>query len=365
MSRIAIVCAYNTRNCGMYSVDRAAGHVFDALGLPYELCVTQDRTRVGALRFRLIRTPEELRGYRAVVYWGDFLNNPMWGALHYAPKERGRHRVEADAEALENWRRLYLRAGEALPDRVPIHSFGGCYIGMTPFVRDAASASAMDYFLRRAGRVVARDPASLGELQAVPAAADRPPLLGFDCASLMRTRGPARWRGPWFAYSFGRGLTEAQGRTLVRAVERASGLRGVSVPWLTVGAGRRFRHARFLANLAWMRHARFCLTDTYHFAINAMSQGTLPVCVLRDEGPPPLTALNELKKQALYGMVGLQPALLRIAGQPQGPVEPPVLQETAEAAARVWRERGRDLDWRAGFLERQAALREQVRGALA
>jgi hypothetical protein len=55
------MCAYNPHNSGMYSVDLSARQYFTALGVDHELCVSQNRTRVGVLRYRLVRSADELR----------------------------------------------------------------------------------------------------------------------------------------------------------------------------------------------------------------------------------------------------------------------------------------------------------------
>ena len=85
-------------------------------------------------------------------------------------------------------------------------------------------------------------------------------------------------------------------------MEQLTGWRGVAIPWLKQRWPRRFTHTRFAASLLLMRHARFCLTDTYHFVLNSLSQGSLALCVVRDE-PPTASTLNELVEERQSGQL--------------------------------------------------------------
>lgn len=359
LRKIAVICAHNVRNSGMYSVDLGARHFFDKLGLTHDLFVTQKRPRLGALRHRLVRSLEELRGYDTIVYWGDFLNNPMWGQADYALRDIKRHGVEDLGQAYENWQRLYLPDESTLPASTRVLALGGCFIGMEAALADASVSESLRRFVQRSEAVVVRDPASFGRLSEATQA-DPHVSLGFDCASLMRSRAPAQWRGPYFAYSFGRALTAENASELVRHVERLTKLRGVPIQWLGRTWPKRFTHTRFVANLALMRHARFCLTDTYHFALNSMSQGSLPVCIVRDE-PPASSTLNELKKSVLLGMVGLDRAVIHIAGETKREVPQASLPHVAQKVVDTVSATPAHSDWRAGYTDRQRAFEAQLR----
>ena len=342
----------------MYSVDLGARDFFKRLGVEYDLFVTQERLRVGALRYRLLRELDELRGYDTIVYWGDFLNNPMWGQSDYAQRDVTRHGVGSLSEGFDNWRRLYLPNQDTLPDSTRVLALGGCFIGMDGALADASLKASLRQFIRRSTAVVVRDPASF---EMLPGATDADPhvSLGFDCASLMRSPRQAWWRGPYFAYSFGRALSSENASELVRRVEGLTKLRGVPIQWLGQTRPKRFRHARFAANLALMRHARFCLTDTYHFAMNSMSQGSLPVCVVRDEPAVPST-LNELKKTMLIRMVGLGRAVMHAPGETMQPVSNGVLLEIAQKVAETVCSTHVGSDWRAGYTDRQRDFEAQL-----
>lgn len=283
----------------------------------------------------------------------------MWGQADYALREVAHHGVENLRTGFENWRRLYLPDECELPPSTRVLALGGCFIGMESCLIDASVGASLRQFVRRATAVVVRDPASFDRLSAATGA-DPHVNLGFDCASLMRTRAPARWRAPYFAYSFGRALTPEDARELVQRVERQTGLRGVRIQWLGKTWPKRFTHARFVANLTLMRHARFCLTDTYHFALNSMSQGSLPVCIVRDE-PASASTLNELKKSMLLRMVGLDHALMHIPGETLQPLPQGTMSEQAQRVAGAVSRIDVHGDWRAGYTDRRRQFETQIR----
>jgi len=301
--KYAIFCAFNPKNSGMYSVDLAARSFFSDRGFSFDLCVTQGAAGLGDLRFRKIDDTKQLRDYGAIVFWGDFQNNPMWGRRYFPFQEIKHGRARSPEHAFNIWRDTYLRIHRVLPDSTRIHSIGGCFLGAHPYLDDPETATAMHEFLERTDDIVVRDPESLQCLLDFRKAGACDISLGFDVASLLH---PVAHRTPqggdYFVYAFARTLNEADGHCLAKAVGRVTGLRPVSIDWLTSRWPRHFTHRAFRRNLALMRGAAFAITDVYHFAINCMVQGTVPVCLsLRsneDRG-----ALTEHKKELLYRMI--------------------------------------------------------------
>jgi hypothetical protein len=353
------MCAYNPHNSGMYSVDLSARQFFTGLGIDFELCVSQNRTRVGALRYRLVRSPDDLRHLDTLVYWGDFQNNPMWGRFEYPQREQQKHAVTDPEQGFDNWRDLYLRIGDRLPPSTRVLSVGGCFIGMEAGMAGDGVADEVRGFLRRASAVVVRDPLSHRTLSSFDPKASAV-ALGFDCASLLNAGPPPQRRGSYFAYSFARSLDPEAARTLVARTERETGWRGVAIDWLRRRGSRHLVHPRFRLNLTLMRFAQFCLTDIYHFAINSLTQGTLPICVVRSDAALNST-LNEAKKAAMMQMVGLDEALVRLPGAPLEPVALDALNGAAERTAAVRSRIGQRADWRGGFVSRRDDLRRQLR----
>lgn len=368
MRRAAIVCAFNPRNSGMYSVDLAVDPVLRGLGWSPRPHVSQNRTRVGRLRFELLRDPRQLQGHQALVYWGDFQNNALWALESYVDRERRLHGVRDPAEALANWQSLYLPDPAQLPDDLRVVAAGGCFLGLQGALRERPElAQASARFLQRCDAVIVRDTGSQRAVQRLGQACDLEPRglqLGFDCASLADWPAPSRWRGGWFAHAFGRGLPPDDAARLVAEVERTTGLRGLAIDWLIQRRPRRLSDLGFRWHRRLMRHARFCLTDTYHFALNAMGLGSLPIMVGRAAGPSHST-LNEAKKQILYAMVRLGAARLELSGPAQAATRAEELGQAAERIAELARELAPDPAWREGFLACRQRMAERLAEALA
>ncbi len=295
---IGVICAHNPRNSGMYCVDLAAKHYFSTLNTPFDLLLTQGRDRIGGLRYRMVGSPEDLRRYSTIVYWGDFLNNPMWGQRDYP----GRNNAHGNPSTEQEWAELYLGIKNHLPDARVIVA-GGCALGARSHIKDAELHSNYLQFLRTADAVILRDSASIAEINSIYN--DNSNLhLGFDCASILREFKNDQARGRYFAYSFHRSLTSSESDQLVRSVERQTGLKGMPVNWLRNEWPRPIYHWRLASQLGLMRHARFCITDIYHFSICAMTQGTPTVCISKPEETVDHT-LNESKKRVLFDMIKL------------------------------------------------------------
>lgn len=298
-ARTGVICASNPRNSGMYCVDKAARRYFRSIGQPFDLIITQGRPGIGDLRYRMIRDASALMDYDTLVYWGDFLNNPMWGINEYS-----RTRWTAGHEAaLEEWMSLYLRARHRHP-HLRVVVAGGCALGASSHLQDPNLSALYREFLDSAEAVILRDPDSV-EIAREHGSSNAPIKLGFDCASLLQPFEPAQWRGSYFAYSFHRSLDQDEAQAMVATVERQTGLRGVRIDWLHNRWPRRLFHLRLHSQLALMRHARFCLTDIYHFSVCAMTQGTAALCFSKGEQEVNST-LNERKKALLFDMIGLR-----------------------------------------------------------
>lgn len=308
MTATAVISAFNPLNCGMYSVDLAAEQFFGELQLPVTHLVSQERLRTGRLRFRLLRSPAELAAYDNIVYWGDFLNNPMWGERDYVPREL-KHGWSRSADAArEQWRMLYLEARHHAP-RARIFAIGGCFLGA-----DAATArplgDGLRGFLDSAALVTPRDGRSLDIVRAM--APDARIEEGMDCAWLLAPPPAGRARGPgYFACFLGRTL-EAGDRGFLDELGHRTGLKPVWLDWLRLGkspwlADRRFRRMRRL-----LAGARFVVTDTYHLSINALNCATPVVCLFDGSRQVQDGTLGDYKKLALMEQLGLADWLLEV-----------------------------------------------------
>lgn len=348
MPSIAVICAHNPRNNGMYCVDWAARRYFGSLGCPYDLCITQGRTHIGALRYHLVKRAEDLAGYDTVVYWGDFLNNPMWGTRDYIGRTtRTRHPVPSD---LEEWIALYLDLKSVLPQIRTVVA-GGCALGAgSPLASSPELAGAFRRFLDQVDRIIVRDPGSFETLSGMGVSEDKL-SLGFDRASLLRPFAPARWKGRYFVHSFHRTLKPKEAGPLIERIESLTGLKGIPIRWLKNKWLRPIYQGKLSLQMMLMRHARFCISDIYHFSICSMVQGTPAYCLTKPESNIQTTT-NEVKKRFLYQMVDLPEFLIEWA---------PGWERAVDERFGAWQEERVPLEgWETGFTASQHRLRSQL-----
>jgi hypothetical protein len=298
---IGVICAYNPRNSGMYTVDEAAHRYFSKKNSPFELIVTQGRDRIGGLRYRMTRDINDLRRYHTIVFWGDFLNNPMWGLDSYP----GRRSVAGQRSTTEEWLTIYLDLKKHLPD-TRIVVAGGCALGASKFLSsDEDLRTRYANFIQSADAVILRDPGSLALIQREALNPGPHVQLGFDCASLLKPFAPSQHRGRYFAHCFHRSLRPKEAQEVVRFVEELTGLRGIHINWLKNQWPRPTFHWRLNGQRALLRHAQFCISDIYHLSICSMNEGTPALCMSKAEKEVDST-LNESKKKLLFKMIDLE-----------------------------------------------------------
>ena len=83
MKDVAVVTAHNPRNAGMLSVDLAAEHFFGESGTTWDMFKSHNAAPEGADSFagqkiKILADVEQLKDYRVIVYWGDFINSPVY-----------------------------------------------------------------------------------------------------------------------------------------------------------------------------------------------------------------------------------------------------------------------------------------------
>lgn len=352
MSRIGVISAFNPYNYGMYSVDLAAHHFFGQLNQAFTPIVTQRRTRVGRLSFELVRDPAQLGAFDTLVYWGDFLNNPMWGAGDYGPREISRHRARDAAQAWADWLALYLQAKQRHP-HLRVYALGGCFLGAD----DPSLAHARDAlreFVVTAELVAPRDPRSFEFLRSL--APQGPLIQGMDNAWLLPfdpAPGPAT--PGHFVHFFGRTLRRAP-KAFIDDISRTTGLRPVRVDWMN------WRRPRFVAHWNFMRmhraiaSARFVVTDAYHLVINSLNRRVPVVCLYDAEQSASDGSCADAKKRILMEQLGLQAWLVDVqAGEPLDQRVLQSLQQLSDADA--------ETAWE-GIDQRRAAYRSVLSSAL-
>lgn len=311
MPGIAVISAFNPYNYGMYSVDLAGHQFFRELGVPFTPMVTQNRTRTGNLRFELVRDPAKFAEFDAVVYWGDFLNNPMWGALDFVEREAKRHQVRDPQKAWENWCALYLdlkRRHAALR----VFAIGGCFLGADgpALLRGRAQ---FEEFVQGADLVTPRDDRSLEIVRQLAPRGNVQP--GMDCAWLLRfPPRPDLGDSSYFVCFLGRTLRR-KNQKFIGELACRTGLRPIRVDWMNL------RRPRFIAQWNFERMhrliagARFVVTDTYHLTVNALNRGVRTVCLYDAEQSETDGTCGDAKKHALLQQAGMTTMLVDVGGQ--------------------------------------------------
>lgn len=316
MTTVHVVSAYNPCNAGMYSVDIAAQQFFEDVGLNTYFFETQrhrlwnKRAPMGRYRTSFERDAQRLVEADVLVYWGDFLNNPLYGSGDFLLRDVGfRHSTNA-REAFAKWKELFLLHGiERGATRVVAASgnFQDCGVVLSTFSQDQQDEIA-SCFRKNFSAIFPRDPASTQALRvAIPDAAQGMVSTGLDAAFLF---SPERafpvlssvQENGTFCYFFGRSQLQGQD-ALIERLSRETGLRPVALT-LWHKLSRRRGDLQFMKLLQTIRAASFTITDTYHCAINAMTLAR-PVIGLGRAPTGELTTLNESKKRTLFQMLGL------------------------------------------------------------
>lgn len=314
---IAVICAYNPANAGMYSVDLAAWKYFSERECDFDLFVPQfwsrrparianrlglyklvrERKQSHGLTYSLLFDPAQLSTYSHVVYWGDFTNNPAYGANDFVNWHMKFGYASSRAAAFEKWKSLCALTGGKPAERVISagQNFQNDYGAQEQDFSDVFASLATNF-----DHVLPRDPFSVANLSAMLPEDRRGHVeQGLDCAFLLEGDAERNETGT-FCFHFGRsGFTDVTG--LIRVVEAETGLRPVHLKdWFRLSGDTE------IADFARMRQemlaARFVLTDTYHVCVNALAQGVPTFCLGR------LTAgqsgtLGDFKKKVLFDMM--------------------------------------------------------------
>ena len=251
----AVICAPNPKSAGMYSVDMAGHNFFAAHQVSPDFFVTQLRERIGRLKFKKIRTADDLKKYKRIVYWGDYQNNPMWGHKDFSRREVKNGDFGTVEEAFKFWRKFYLELGKKLSDSTKIYSIGGCYLGMLQHLEKPEVKDSLEYFLTRSDGVVVRDQESYRLLKSSFSSDITNSInLGYDVASLLNAKTrKKKSKQPYFVFSFGRsGLNASDIDHLNRGIELKLGIKAIPINWLRpepLFGSRKFFNSEFYSLL--------------------------------------------------------------------------------------------------------------------
>lgn len=318
--KIAVICAYNPANAGMYSVDQSARAFLSDRDCDVDLFVaharcdrparianrlrlyrlTRPQVTAHGMRYRLYFDPAQLSGYSHVVYWGDFTNNPVYGDRDFTNWDRRFTYSRTRPAAMARWKSLYALTGGKPAARVVSagQNFQNDYRACGQDFGDVFAALGAHF-----DHILPRDPYSVTNLSGMLGPQARVRVeQGLDCAFLLQSDAAPADTGT-FCHHFARsGFDDVAG--LVRSVEAATGLRAVHLDkWF------RLPDATAAADFAAMRQAilgaRFVLTDTYHVCVNALTLGVPTYCLGRATAVQ-IGTLGDFKKKVLFDMMGAQ-----------------------------------------------------------
>lgn len=285
MKDIAIICAHNPgqRNLGMYSVDLAARDFFSRFDVSYDLVKFVGDVKVGPLRYRKVHDYSELNNYRAVLFWGDFQQNPLWGQSNFAARLQKEHRGLSREKAQAKWWNNFLLENMQTPAKQQVYSIGNCFLGSSEFF---TSTGELDHYRACLSRFDGICPRDVESYQILKEELQLENIIkgGVDCATLRSPIGHGSvGHGNYFSYSLRRTIKDpAVIRKVVNSVETQTGLRGVPIRWLRskyakynpIGVDQCFKKC-----VHKICGGKFFLTDIYHATINAVCEGVPVVCI--------------------------------------------------------------------------------------
>lgn len=311
--RIAVICAYNNRNCGMYSVDLAAKYFLGSLGCDYTLFVAhqkkgRDGKSLGKLQYKILENLQQLDDYSLILYWGDFINNPVYGSEDFPKRELEWGLANSRLEAYEKWKKIFLLKGYKRKQKVI--SVSNNFQNILPCLQSLHSADRedilgayrnnFDLFLPRDGLshkcMITASPDMHGKVD-----------FGVDAAFLLDPYAiyPELQQvgsSNTFAYYFARSRLSNIPRLLMM-IWLKTGCRPVPVKnWLKMNI--RNPDETYFNAMSKIKSAKFIVSDTYHCLINSMNLDKNVIGIGRKVDSQDGT-LGDFKKKILFDDYGL------------------------------------------------------------
>jgi hypothetical protein len=315
--RVAAITAWNPGNAGMYSVDRAALDFFRYLDVDVTYFVPQTGApvlpglsttnlgkwlpharsfRSGDLSMMLLENAEQLREFDVVVYWGDFLNNPVYGRGDFCNRDVLLRHSTTKRNATDKWFQIFTGSGVNGPKLISAgnnfqHEF-----------RADWDLSAIREILKRFSHVFPRDHYSTRNLlRHADQSSSGKISQGLDMA-LLQSEPPREQKRFGFSYFFGRSIA-GQCDPLISEIAAVTGEQARPLQnWHTLRRWK--REARFLALRQQIASSAFCVTDTYHVAVNCLA-AAIPVIGLGMQVNEQVGTLGDFKKMEFFKMFDL------------------------------------------------------------
>lgn len=292
-------------NSGMYSVDSAAIKLFESLQLDFEILTTQnDEYELLGRKSRLIHSTNELYDYTHIVYWGDFINNPLYAITDFAMRDVKRKISKNSSIAFDRWSHLFaLQSFDK--KHLKILSVGNnfhfelndfpkpSFFKRTDFRSKALEAlrSIEDRF----DLILPRDNHSKENLTKYFLDENHHKIQeGLDCAFLLEDQKAVIKKNQITIYFFRSALSSLE--SIPEQIKKIYNYSVLNNPWLNLPNNRQESFEHYTND---MRESLFTITDTYHFAINSLRLGTMSICIGRKENEQ-VGTLGDFKKKKLY-----------------------------------------------------------------
>lgn len=302
--RYAVVCAAHGGNSGMYSVDKGAENFFGAHGADYEMFVSQKDYRYRSLSYSTLNSISDLRDFTHVVYWGDFINNPVYGYHGYPWRAKKWGLAKSREDAIDEWHRLFNPP--EMPSHQKIISAGANFQhDFNEYGYRFNPKTVFNNIEKTFHTLFLRDDASHQSLSRQVSFDYLPQVRsGVDCAFLQAApEGGGRMDPPSFVYFFRRsGIDNVP--EVVKEIERSTGFRGIDLSgWLGLKSGK--WESSFAEMRETINSSKFVVSDTYHLCVNALQLGRPVIGVGRAQSHQRGT-LGDFKKRVLFRMFNLE-----------------------------------------------------------
>jgi len=315
MTKVAVVTAFNPSNAGMYSVDLAAIQFLKSLNFKFSLYRAHVYRRrlpvfIDGTRLKYLKNQKPFEKADVVLYWGDFINNPVYAIEDFREREFFSGRSTEKYDALEKWKELFLLKGFSAKEQ-KVLSVSNNFQSASSALRDVGNKNhqeIVELFNRNFDAIFPRDPESTTEMQNTLNSPVSPRIeCGVDAAFLVQDHHVGKLPlelkpGGYFTYFFGRSQINNADRILSE-VSKATGLKPICLnKWLSLSFRGWDKDFSEMTTLIY--NSAFLLSDTYHCCVNALAMRR-PVIGLGQSVAEQRGTLGDYKKKTLFSMFDL------------------------------------------------------------
>ncbi len=315
MNNYAAICAFPcSLNSGMLSVDLAVTTFFRK-HLPQArltLCNAEEPVDIRFRNYRLVhelyRSPEQLRGYDRILFWGDFLHWQPYAAADWTGRVRVRYPEITQQQAIDLWYKLFLLESESALLHEKTLIFGSTLYGSNGEEwGDTRYREALTALYRSAPLVLQRDALSAAFVDTITESSRS--ALGCDCALLLDADDalPMQWAAEsiraelperYVACGLGRSGHQGELLSFANTVARECKLPLVNIDWLHSLYGLDALAGR----IALIRRAELVITDIYHMSVTAWREKVTVIGIGKAVSYG-RTTLDDKKKEVFFRQI--------------------------------------------------------------